>query len=890
MFKEAVQYFEKEFELRDNIKDALDAMSKIADNKESAEESMGEVVEVYNKAIKYCQEKNNLKEERRMIARCIKYLQRIGMTSEVCRYQQKLNALKIPDKDDDSSSSECESHDSSVMDDKENCVNLDDITDSDDSEEEEQPINPSVAVVGKRRSKNFAVKKNAKGESQLHVACINGKIPVVKHLLDQGHPVNLRDNTGWLPLHEACNHGFYEIVKLLLDKGASINDRGGVKCEGITPIFDAANNGHLRIVQLLLDRGASLTIKSDNGDTPLNVLKVWHQRYPFVGEDYELYKTVVAKMTEALKKVGENVSSNVVVHEPVSGESEEVVFSEKSDDEIESDRDSDSSSTRKRSSDENRQISDIITMSSSSPSPTRRIFTPTNIQKNSAKRKIQTSLIDSGISKTINSVKHKPPQTLQRHRSLENIKQSKITTFGSSKSSMEPDSTMSSPNKLTYTQIPVVQDVTPNVPVAHAISTGDLMVFVDVKVEGKVFRVPVLLAQVQTNTIGWLAEQAALKYARKECSKPQLELETTTGALLSDEDPLSLLFPLAADDKLTRILEEFSVNLNLQNLGFMSNTLSPLCKALNHQTTLLDLNLSGNFLDIHCMVVLCSSLPSLVNLTSLNLKCTGLSSSHLTEMVNMFSFASNRILEKLKRLDLSHNYLRNKSGEHLVEILRHLKLEHLNLANVGFSSGIFQDLHSRNLKLNLQDVKYLNISDNQLSSRDVENIISWTVENNLIDLNLSRNTLKNTTLGHYSEDYDRDNKFNSLHSLNLSRCQLTDNDLYHILRLCSSKSIMNIDVSYNIDLTAVTLRRILELPILEEINLIGCDNILKYFSEFYEEVTESCRRKCVKLTIDFNLYAREIDSLIENFKKLYTEPVIDKGERLLIIHSKEWEK
>lgn len=35
-------------------------------------------------------------------------------------------------------------------------------------------------------------------------------------------------------------------------------------------------------------------------------------------------------------------------------------------------------------------------------------------------------------------------------------------------------------------------------------------------------------------------------YFRKECSKPTLELETTTGALLSDEDPLSLLFPLGA--------------------------------------------------------------------------------------------------------------------------------------------------------------------------------------------------------------------------------------------------------------------------------------------------------------------------------------------------------
>lgn len=33
---------------------------------------------------------------------------------------------------------------------------------------------------------------------------------------------------------------------------------------------------------------------------------------------------------------------------------------------------------------------------------------------------------------------------------------------------------------------------------------------------------------------------------RKEGTKPQLDLETTTGAILSDEDPLSLLFPLGA--------------------------------------------------------------------------------------------------------------------------------------------------------------------------------------------------------------------------------------------------------------------------------------------------------------------------------------------------------
>lgn len=48
----------------------------------------------------------------------------------------------------------------------------------------------------------------------------------------QGHPVNVRDNVGWLPLHEAANHGHTEIVELLLDNGATINDKGGTGCEG----------------------------------------------------------------------------------------------------------------------------------------------------------------------------------------------------------------------------------------------------------------------------------------------------------------------------------------------------------------------------------------------------------------------------------------------------------------------------------------------------------------------------------------------------------------------------------------------------------------------------------------------------------------------------------
>ena len=63
-------------------------------------------------------------------------------------------------------------------------------------------------------------------------ACISGNKLLVERLIAKGHPVNIRDNAGWLPLHEACIHGHTEIVNILVNSGANINDRGGVNCDG----------------------------------------------------------------------------------------------------------------------------------------------------------------------------------------------------------------------------------------------------------------------------------------------------------------------------------------------------------------------------------------------------------------------------------------------------------------------------------------------------------------------------------------------------------------------------------------------------------------------------------------------------------------------------------
>ncbi|CAL1526385.1 unnamed protein product, partial [Lymnaea stagnalis] len=136
-------------------------------------------------------------------------------------------------------------------------LSLSDLTVSEESDGDQ--VNIEAAATSRKKSK--LARRNEKGETPLHRACIDGNLKKVKSLIAEGHPVNPRDHCGWLPVHEACNHGHTAIVEYLLDCGAWINDRGGERCGGVTPLIDAANCGNLDIVRLLVDRGANLMAK-----------------------------------------------------------------------------------------------------------------------------------------------------------------------------------------------------------------------------------------------------------------------------------------------------------------------------------------------------------------------------------------------------------------------------------------------------------------------------------------------------------------------------------------------------------------------------------------------------------------------------------------------------
>ena len=94
-----------------------------------------------------------------------------------------------------------------------------------------------------------------------------GRVELVRVLLDQGVDPDAASDLGETPLMAAVVEGHLEIVRLLLDRGADPNKPDN---DGDTPLGNyAAAGGSLEIVELLLERGADVNSPNIIGATPL---------------------------------------------------------------------------------------------------------------------------------------------------------------------------------------------------------------------------------------------------------------------------------------------------------------------------------------------------------------------------------------------------------------------------------------------------------------------------------------------------------------------------------------------------------------------------------------------------------------------------------------------
>lgn len=318
-YSSALEYMWKEYELsKDNNAEAFNTLFGIAQTSHLAGKDFWDVDAIFERAKKEAQLMASKKKEKLVIIEQIELRKKCGMeTMAKILHDEALLAghdIKEEILADDGDGFEIDSeelteelHTPEVGDD----ICLDDLSDaaseSDNDEKDKAKNNAGVVSNNTHRLRRrgcFKVTKNEKGETQLHRACITGNTNQARRLIDQGHPVNLRDHAGWLPLHEAANHGFKEIVELLLDNGALINDKGGTSSDGITPLYDACVNGHLEIVELLLDRDANATLRNDLNKTPLHALEYWRKTNDLDASAHNLYQVLHSRLKQKLEKAG----------------------------------------------------------------------------------------------------------------------------------------------------------------------------------------------------------------------------------------------------------------------------------------------------------------------------------------------------------------------------------------------------------------------------------------------------------------------------------------------------------------------------------------------------------------------------------------------------------
>uniref|UniRef100_A0A3B4A7G0 Tonsoku-like protein n=1 Tax=Periophthalmus magnuspinnatus TaxID=409849 RepID=A0A3B4A7G0_9GOBI len=703
--------------------------------------------------------------------------------------------------------------------------------DEDEDMENSEPLEDSDVILSESGTHYSWNKRNEKGETSLHRACIDGNLKQVQYLIDQGHPVNPRDYCGWTPLHEASNHGHYDIVAALLDRGAYINDSGGPLCEGVTPLHDALACGNLAVARLLIERGASVTLLNSK---PLDTLQ---DSQLFDAENSEPLTSSSQDCTPVSRaSQGHSAASPKPPHcnsshplRPVRPRHNGTpAFSSQSQAPINK---NDLSSTLK-------------TQDSIKDTPAPSVFEREEYHSairglGSAKSRLQSSSQFSSTPdpSTSNRAALVPEEEYVADDWLEDdlgdIQPKKKRRLQLEQSGSRAESSVStSRNQIRQTH-------SEHTSRAHTLATHP-PIRIRVRVQEDVFLIPVPQSEADSCTVAWLREQAAQRYYQKCGLLPRLQLQKE-GALLSLQDPLLAVLhtneevlaevcswdlpplperykkacqSLAVEEnrRVSRLCEvqDGGSCVSVCGLSLAPSSLTPLLRALKLQASLTELRLSGNRLHDSLLPELVATAITMPRLRLLDLSANHITGAGLEKAVTALKGHSHPAFPCLEELDLSFNLLGDSVSEPLSCLLSCCPLlVTLSLQACGLTYHYWFSLSA-----GMAHLRSLCLSHNALGSTGFELVLKTVPLHSLTHLDLSavRSGPNECPLTH----------------LSLASNGLTDNSVVTLVRcLASCPALESLDLSGNPSITSAGLYSILaslkEAGLsLSILNLQGC--------------------------------------------------------------------
>lgn len=837
--KEALPFAQRELSLCTNLREKCRSALFLADLLIATNAPDTEIRDCYTMALSSANENDNVKLQRSVAKEFINYLESTNRFNEAKDMRQKAGLIS------DEISSDTESEAASEESNKIGAdICLEELSDLEDEE--------NIKKTTKRRI--GTIKRNAKGETQLHVACINGDKSTVERLLSSGHPTNIRDHCGWSPLHEAANHGYVDIAELLLRYGANVNDSGGISCKGVTPLHDAACCGHFSLMQLLIQHGANVALKTHDGDTVLDCLNDWKDRVGDLSpKDLIEYDMICKKLSACIpvkekrrKSDNSQISNKVSVHS--SDKASEV-------EKISAGEDYKRTIANLRSFN---KINTVVAFKSSNDAPLvseEQVLIDDWLEDDisiTRKKCMSNNYVTTGKRKSDEIIegtmkKLKPRYTLQNEEDLhtsedsaedndensvatEIIQLSKISKRVKRK---RQTSLISNGFTVSRSPSPIIHELQSysRTPIAFEQHDAEY-IHLCILVKEDAFDLKVAVCENEEEFLNCITTAVESMFFRETACMAKLLLRPINGDITVTRENI---LKIAAEEnarlecevielRIPSIVERYKTICDIHNLSPRENMLSclkscentsilrtrpddiakelivPLLKTLGYERNVTLLQLSGTVLGM-AGTPLYRCLSNLSSLQELYLKGCDIDFVCLRQIISL--------PPQLRILDLSYNPLCLESRDVLRELIASLK--YLRILNLRYCK---LDFH---FPLNNPNLTSCDISWNKLSG----DATTYFLNKQLFDLNLSNITCSDKFVSSLMADTVL---ASNLESLELSFCDITDSDVKIILAYLPK--LLRLILRGNTNVTVSSINVLLcRRPTLTYIDVSGCKNI-----------------------------------------------------------------